>query len=67
MEKFTVEQARKLSGISIRVMASKLGLCATTYNRKEKGLSKFYYDEAVKFSAIVGIPIDSIFFTRDVS
>ena len=67
MRGFTVEQARKLAGLSIRKMASLMGLSPGTYLKKEKGTSMFYFDEAVKFSAIVGIPLDSIFFTKDVT
>lgn len=67
MNNFTVEQARKLAGLSIRKMASLMGLSAGAYLKKEKGLSRFYFDEAIKFSAIVGIPLDNIFFTKSVS
>lgn len=67
MEKYTVEQARKLSNISIKKMAELLGLSNNTYFRKEKGLSRFYYDEAVKISSIVGIPMDNIFFASSVT
>lgn len=67
MEKYTVEQARRLSNISIRNMAKMLGICPNTYYKKEKGLSKFYYDEAVKLSSIVNIPMDNIFFTSQVA
>lgn len=67
MEKYTVRQARMLSDISTREMAKKLGVSLNCYLNKEKGLSRFYYDEAIKFSAIVGIPVDSIFFTKSVS
>ena len=66
MDKYTVKQARVLSDISIRDMAKRLGLSTTTYMNKEKGLSRFYFDEAVKLSEIVKIPMDSIFFTSSV-
>ena len=67
MDKFTVEQARKLSSLSVREMAKRIGLSQNAYYKKEKGLSRFYYDEALKFSEIVNIPIDSIFFTQNVT
>ena len=65
MEKYTVAQARRLSNISIKDMADRLGLSRSTYFNKEKGLSRFYYDEAVRVSDIVDIPIDRIiYFSR---
>ena len=67
MSKYTVEQARRLANISIRDMASKLGISQNAYFNKEKGLSRFYYDEAVKLSNIVNIPMDDIFFTQNVA
>ena len=67
MGKYTVEQARRLANISIRDMASKLGISQNAYFNKEKGLSRFYYDEAVKLSNIVNIPMDDIFFTQNVA
>ena len=66
MEKYTVKQARMLLGISIREMAKKLGMSQNTYMNKENGLSRFYYDEALKFSSIVNIPADNIFFGKSV-
>ena len=67
MEKYTVRQARILANISIREMAKLLGVSQNTYFKKEKGLSRFYYDEAVKFSSLVNVPIDNIFFTSNVT
>ena len=67
MGKYTVEQARRLANISIREMAKLLGVSQNTYYNKEKGLSRFYYDEAVKLSSIVNIPMDDIFFTSTVT
>ena len=37
MEKYTVAQARRLSNISIKDMADRLGLSRSTYFNKEKG------------------------------
>jgi len=67
MEKYTVRQARVLANITIKEMAKKMGLSQTAYFKKEKGLSRFYYDEAVKFSSFVNIPMDNIFFTSQVA
>jgi transcriptional regulator with XRE-family HTH domain len=67
MGKYTVEQARKLSNLSIRETAKLLGLSQNAYFKKEKGLSRFYYDEAIKFSSITNIPLDNIFFTSNVT
>lgn len=67
MGKYTVEQARKLANISIRDMAKEMGVSTNTYFNKEKGLSRFYYDEAARFSSIVGIPMDNIFFASHVT
>ena len=68
MEKYTVKQARLLSGISIKKMAKELGMSPSGYRNKEIGRSDFYYHEAVKLSAIVGIPIEKIiFFTEEVA
>lgn len=62
MQKLTVEQARKIAGISQREMANKLGISENTYINKEKGIVRFYVDEACKFSEIVGIEFDDIIF-----
>lgn len=62
MDKYTVSQARRLSNISITEMACSLGLSRSAYFNKEKGLSRFYYDEAMRLSSIVRIPADRILF-----
>lgn len=67
MDKYTVAQARRLSNISVREIANRMNLSPNAYYKKEKGLSRFYYDEAIKFSNIVGIPIDKIFFISKVA
>lgn len=62
MEHYTVRQARRLVGFSQEDMAKKLGIAITTYRAKERYASRFYYDEAVHFSQITGIPINRIYF-----
>lgn len=64
---YTVEQARTLSKISQRKMAELLELSENTYINKEKGLTRFYIDEALKFCEIVNLNLEDInFFTHDV-
>lgn len=61
-QKYTVEQARVLSGHSQESMAQKLGLSKNAYIKKEKGYSRFYVDEAINFERISGIPFEKINF-----
>lgn len=61
-KEFTPKQARHYKGISIKNISSTLGLSEKTYIRKENGSSKFFVDEAVTFSEIVGIPFKYIDF-----
>ena len=57
---FTPQQARRYSGIYETHIAKKLGISTATYINKEKGKTRFYVDEAIKFSKIVGIPFENI-------
>ena len=67
MTEFTVEQARNFAGMSQKEMADIIGTSKNAYIRKEKGLARFYIDEAYKFSEAVGISISNIvFFNRNV-
>lgn len=64
---YTVEQARTLRKISQRKMAELLNINENTYINKEKGLSRFYIDEALKFCDIVNLDLGNInFFTKSV-
>ena len=65
MSKFTVKQARSLTGYSQEKMAKVLGISKNAYIRKEVGSSKFYVDEAYMFSEIVGLPMQDIIFFKD--
>lgn len=57
---YTVEQARVLSGKSQERVAIEMGLSKNGYIQKEKGETRFYVDEAINFSKIVGIPFEKI-------
>lgn len=65
MDQYTVEQARRLAKISQKKMAQYLNISENTYINKEKGETKFYVDEALKFAERVNIPFDKIKFTRN--
>lgn len=62
MDRYTPEQARRLKGISQAKMAVLLGMSENTYINKEKGDTKFYIDEACKFSSVVDIPLEKLIF-----
>ena len=62
MQSLTPEQARRMSGYSQKEMADLLGISKNAYINKEKGLIRFYVDEACKFSEIVGIDFNDIIF-----
>lgn len=65
MERYTIEQARKLSGKTQVQIAAELGMSETTYIKYEKGRSVFRMDDAFKFSKSTGISIDRIIFLTD--
>lgn len=58
--KFTPRQARHLKCLSVQNVADKLGISSVTYFNKEQGKTRFYVDEAIKFSEIVGVPFENI-------
>ncbi|MEK4606587.1 helix-turn-helix domain-containing protein [Geobacillus sp. FSL W8-1251] len=65
--KYTIAQARALSGLSQREMAKRLGISEKTYIDYEKYRKVFRMDMAYKFSKITGIEMDEIiFFDKDV-
>lgn len=65
--KYTIVQARALSGLSQREMAKRLGISEKTYIDYEKYRKVFRMDMAYKFSKITGIEMDEIiFFDKDV-
>ena len=61
--KFTIKQARQYSGKTQKEMAKELGVALPTYRDYEHGKYFMRMDRAEKFSKIVEIPIESIFFT----
>lgn len=67
MDKVTVAEARRLRNISQTDAAKHIGVSLNTYRSKESGETKFYYDEAVKFSELVNLKLDSILFAPDVA
>jgi putative transcriptional regulator len=60
--KFTIEQARKHSGLSQKEMAKKLNMSIRTYIDYENYKRSLRIDKAFLFSEIVGISIDDIIF-----
>lgn len=60
--KYTVEQARMLKKLSQEDLALGLGISTKAYINKEKGLTRFYIDEALKFCKIVNLEINQILF-----
>ena len=67
MERLTPKQARLLAGLTQEEMAKELDIYINTYINKEKGTTRFYVDEALKFCQVVNQPIEKIiFFTNNV-
>lgn len=62
MRKYTIEQARMLSGKTQVQMAKSLGMSEGTYIKYEKYRTVFRMDTAFLFSKITGIAIDDIIF-----
>lgn len=62
---FSVKQARQYAGFTQIEMAQKLGVSRDTYRKIELSPETASVALAKKISAIVGIPIDQIFFTQN--
>jgi len=60
--RFTIEQARALSGLTQVQMAAKLGMGEKTYIQYEKYRKIFRMDTAARFAEIVNLGIDQIIF-----
>ena len=58
----TPKQARKSKEISVEKMAKLLGISASSLRTKEKGKSRFYFEEAIKICQATGYQIDEINF-----
>lgn len=65
--KVTPKQARALSGLSGRNVATAMGISINAYRNKENGKSEFTVSEAYNFSQVVGLPFDSIIFLGKLS
>ena len=59
---FTLKQARQYAGYTQREMANILGISRDVYRKLEQHPEKTSIELAKKFSAVVGIGIDQIFF-----
>ena len=51
----TIKKTRMYSGISQLKMARELFISESTYSRKENGLLKIEYNEAVKIAKVLGL------------
>lgn len=61
--KFTVKQARQISGKTQYQIANLLGISDPTYRKYEKNPEKMTMETAQKFCKITGITVDKIFFS----
>ncbi|MCY7486377.1 helix-turn-helix transcriptional regulator [Paenibacillus alvei] len=65
--KFTIEQARAISGMTQVEMAAKLGMSEKTYIQYEKYRKVFRMDTAARFVELVKLGMnDVIFFQQEV-
>ena len=62
---FSVKQARRYAGFTQIEMAQKLGVSRDTYRKIELSPETASVALAKKISAVVGIPIDQIFFVQN--
>lgn len=62
---FSVKQARQYAGFTQIEMAQKLGVSRDTYRKIELSPETASVALAKKISAVVGIPIDQIFFVQN--
>lgn len=62
MRRYTIEQARMLSGKTQVEMSNLLDMSETTYIKYEKYRMIFRMDTAYLFSTLTGIPLDEIIF-----
>ncbi len=60
--KYTIEQARLLSGLTQEEMADKMSMTAKTYIQYEKYRRIFRMDQGYNFARNVNVPFDSIIF-----
>lgn len=60
--KFTIVQARSLSGLTQEQMAKKLNMSLKTYTYKESVPRKFRMSEMLDFCSICGVDIGELIF-----
>lgn len=60
--KYTIEQARMLTGLTQAEMAKKMGMSEKTYIQYEKYRRILRMDQGYKFAKNVSVPFDSIIF-----
>lgn len=58
---YSLKVARQKAGLSQEDVARRINMPLTTYSKKENGKTKFYLDEAVKISNILGKPISELY------
>lgn len=63
-EMWSIEIARKKSGLTQEEMAEQLGMSRNSYRKYENGEVVFRTDKAWKFSQIVKLPFDKIIFFK---
>ena len=61
---FSVKQARQYAGVTQVEVAQRLGISRDSYRKMELFPETASISAAKKFSEIVGIPIDQIFFAE---
>lgn len=59
---YTVKQARQVAGYSQQAIAKEMDIDVGTYRRIEENPDKASVENAKKFCAIVGLPLDRVFF-----
>lgn len=62
VDKWSIELARKKSGLTQEEMAEALGMSRNSYRKYETGEVVFRTDKAWQFSLIVDIPFEDIIF-----
>lgn len=65
--KYTVAEARRLRNVSQEELAKAIGVSIGAYRNKEKGESKWYFDEADIISSFLGFSMNDILFTSNVA
>jgi len=61
MEKSKLISVRISKGMSQKIIADKMNMDVSTYNRKEKGVSKIRQEEWIRLADILAVPIEEIY------